>query len=56
MDGITEYAVKVNNACKAYPQDFIVLDGFNMKVPTGCMYVYNNIFKRLIIFIYYTLK
>lgn len=37
MDNL--YAVEVKNACKLYPPDFTVLNGFNMKVPSGAMYV-----------------
>lgn len=37
MDEEIKYAVKVKNACKIYSPDFLVLDGFNMNVPNGCM-------------------
>jgi len=33
----SEYAVEVKNACKIYPPDFTVLNGFNMKVSSGTM-------------------
>lgn len=36
-----ELAVEVKNACKLYPPDYQVLNGFNMNVPSGAMYVYN---------------
>lgn len=54
MDRKLEFAVDVKDAYKVYSPDFIVLDGFNMKVPSGCMYVYIYILIHffLIIMIY----
>jgi len=49
MNQPPEYSVQVKNAYKVYDPDFVVLNGFNMKVPNACMYVYNIMLQNYIV-------
>lgn len=52
MDQTCEFAVEVKNAYKTYPQTFPVLNGFNMEVSKGSMWVYFYYFIRILIVVF----